>query len=165
MPRNTPIYGFTYQCPGDIVDAADFATLGGQIDAVHTALDALQVRMLNRRNTSVDQSAAGVASGVEVSLAPAYVFPVAGIWQVRGQVNNPGFATINLLRIRLRHNATDYKGQSSNTEGNQGQAVPWSATCFIAAAGDTGQIRYLYNGVGPVNVNGTFSARLIAEIR
>lgn len=165
MPRNTPIYGFTYQCPGDIVDAADFALLGGQIDTVHTALDALQVRMLNRRNMSIDQSAAGVASGVEVSLAPAYVFPVAGIWQVRGQVNNPGFATINLLRLRLRHNVLDIPGQSQNTEGNQGNAVPWAATCFIAAAGDTGQMRYLYNGSGPVNVFGTFSARLIAEIR
>lgn len=165
MPDNTPIYGFTYPCPGDTVDDADFALLGAQIDAKNTELDGLQVRMLNRRNTSVDQSAAGVASGVEVSLAPAYVFPVAGIWQVRGQVNNPGFATINLLRVRLRHNVLDIPGQSSNTEGDQGSAVPWAATCFVVAAGDTGQIRYLYNGGGPVNVNGTFSARLIAEIR
>jgi hypothetical protein len=165
MPRNTPIYGFTYQCPGDIVDAADFALLGGQIDAKMTALDALQVRMLTRRNTNVDQSAVGVASGVEASLAPAYVFPVAGIYQVRGIVNNPGFATINMQRVRLRHNVTDYLGQTANTEGNQGALVPWGATCFVAAAGDTGQLRYLFNGSGPVNINGTFSVRLIAEIR
>src|SRR5687767_4048199 len=165
MAENTPIYGFTYPCPGEIVSAADFALLGGQIDAKLTALDALQVRMLTRRNTNVFQSAAGVASGVEASLTPAYVFPVAGIYQVRGGINNPGFATVNMQRVRLRHNVTDYPGQTANTEGDQGAMVPWAATCFVAAAGDTGQMRYLFNGSGPVNINGTFSVRLIAEIR
>ena len=163
MPANTPIYGFTYQCPGDTVDAADFALLGGQIDTVLTALDTASNNALNRYNAGpTDGASQAVVSGVEATLAtPVYTFPVAGIWVVRATVPNPGFATINMIRVRIRHNATDYCGQTQNTEPNVG-LEPWASVALVAAAGDTTQIRYIFNGAGPVNVFGTMTVRLVA---
>ena len=163
MPANTPIYGFTYQCPGDTVDPADFATLGGQIDAVIAAQDTARNNALNRYNTGpLFGALQAVASGVEATLAtPSYTFPVSGLWVVRGTVPNPGFATVNMTRVRIRHNATDYTGQTQNTEPNFG-LEPWAATTLVATAGDTVQLRYLFNGAGPVNVFGEMTVRLLA---
>lgn len=163
MPDNTDIYGFTYPCPGDTVDAADFTLLGSQIDAVLTALDTAQNNAINRYNTgTLFGTPQAVNSGVEATLTtPSYTFPIAGLWLVRGTVPNPGFATINMTRVRIRHNTTDYCGQTQNTEPNLG-LEPWAATLLVAAAGDTTQIRYLFNGTGPVNVSGEMTARLLA---
>lgn len=161
MPANTPIYGFTYQCPGDTVDPADFALLGGQIDAQITAQDTARNDALNRYNSgTITGAPQAVVTGVEATLAtPSYTLPVSGIWIVRGTVPNPGFATVNMTRVRIRHNATDYYGQTQNTEPNAG-LEPWAAQVVVGAAGDTVQLRYLFNGAGPVNVFGEMTVRL-----
>lgn len=163
MPQNTPIYGFTYQCPGDVVDAADFTTLGAQIDAVIAAQDTARNDALNRYNSgTIFGASQAVAANTDTTLAtPLYTFPVAGIWVVRGSMNNPGFATVNMTRVRIRHNTTDYDGQTQNTEPNIG-LEPWAGVPLVVAAGDTCQLRVMYNGVGPVNISGNMTVRMIA---
>ena len=168
MPETTPIYGFSYPCAGDVVDPADFATLGGQIDTALDAADADMQYALNRYNVTLIGAAQGATVNVDVTLTtPTYTAPVAGVWLVRAHVARTTTpTTVNMMRTRLLHSiapALRY-GQTANTEGNQSLFKPWAAAPFVATAGSVFSIIFQWNGTGTMNVQGFLSARLLCRI-
>jgi hypothetical protein len=165
MPGITPIYGFTYPCPGEAISPATIALLTGQIDAKMSDVDADWFYMLNRYNTEVPGVTQNIPNGVEtVLLAPTYTFPVAGVWQVTAAVIPfGGPATINMFRARLRINATARFGITANTQ-NFVLNTPRPQAPMVAAAGDVASITCIYNGSGTMDVQGRLAAKLVCRI-
>ena len=167
MPDTTPIYGFTYPCPGEVVNEASFSTLTGQIDTVLAALDVAADDALTRPHAGVLGNAESVPVSVGTLLpTPQVVFPTAGVWEaIAASSAGSGETTIDAHRLLFRHNATDYHGQTQNTEGNQGFRAPWAHNVFVAAAGDTLRVIDFWAGTGgPRTLVVTLFTRLICYI-
>lgn len=166
MPASTPIYGFTYPCPGEAVSPAAIALLTGQIDTRMSDVDTDWFEMLNRRNINDSFGATqNITAGVETPLVtPTYVFPVAGVYFVFGDVfslSTP--ATINSFRARLRLNGVARFGVTQNTE-NFITSAPRATVPMVAAAGDTASITVFYSGSATMNVQGRIAAKLVCRI-
>lgn len=167
MPDQTPIYDFTYPCPGEVVNEASFSTLTGEIDAVTTTLDTAAFYALNRYNVlPVIGNSELAAVGVTTLPTPQYVFPADGIWEVYAELTGfgSGETTINGHRVFFLHNATEYHGQTQNTEANTA-IPPWAQNVLIVAAGDTLRVRYFWSGTGgPRSVTAMLSARMLCRL-
>lgn len=168
MPANTPIYAFTYPCPGDLVTAGAFNTLANQIDTKLLDLQADYTLGLNRYSTY--QSAVGsqsIPSGAETVITlvgMSYVIPMAGVWVVTAEViptTSP--ATITVERARVHQNGTFRFGFSQNTEGNNNRTCVASGP-IVAALGDTITVRFLHTGSVAMSVTGTLSAKMLVKI-
>lgn len=165
MPANTPIYGFTYPCPGDLITAGAFTTLANQIDAKLLDLsDDLDIG-LNRHSTFLYALPPQlVPTGVDTALtALTYVIPMAGVWIVKANAftaDNP--ATITVERIRVLQNAVYRFGFTQNTEGN----VPKQCDAqgpIVAAVGDIISVNFLHTASVAINVGGHFAAKMLVK--
>lgn len=167
MPQSTPIYGFTYPCPGELVTPASIALMAGQIDTKMADVDTDWVDMLRRRNSGPTVGTTqNIAAGAETALTtPTYTFPVAGIYIVRAsafQLTLP--ATRNMFRARLRINGVVRGfGTTMNTENGIGDS-PHPNVPMVAAAGDVASITCIFNGTGTLDVQGHISAKLVCRI-
>jgi hypothetical protein len=149
MPDQTPIYGFTYPCPGEVISPLAFQTLANQIDAKLVQLQADYDAMLNRYNFDTGpQGPQVVPAGVDTVLTAAllnYVIPAAGLWIFRAYCQGSPAGTTAMRRLRLRQNAVVRFGTTANTEGNNFNQ-PMLAGPVVAAAGDTISLTYLFSG-------------------
>lgn len=168
MPENTPIYGFTFPCPGDLITAGSFTTLANQIDTKLVDVNNDLTFALNRPN--VDQTETSVvqtiAAGVDTVLtvpSSLYTIPMAGVWIVRAMINTFSAATVNMMRGRIRQNGVVRYSYTTNTEGNNtGPVFPVGP--IVAAAGDAISLQFLFNGAGTMDVFATLSAKMIVRI-
>lgn len=168
MPDSTPIYGFTYPCPGETISPADFTTLANQIDAKLLELDTLTDLALNRPNLAVDDGVTQtVTAGVDTVLTlsdSTFVIPTAGVWvvwvEVRSQTSPP---TLTMTRARVRQNGVVRYGFNHDAEGNN--PVPCRpAGVIIGAVGDVISTQFLYTGTGTMDVSAELSAKMIVLI-
>lgn len=167
MPDSTPIYGFTYPCPGEVVSAADFTLLANQIDAKLTDVNNDLNAALLRRNIQVTPPGTQVIpAGVETTLTipgMTYVIPEAGVWVIRVAVFPQTFPTVQMMRARIFQNGVLRSGFTHNTEADvTNPPIPFGPV--VAAVGDTITTRFLYSGAGTMTVSAVFSAKLIVRI-
>ena len=166
MTANTPIYGFTYPCPGEVVDPAAFALLAGQIDTKLNDVNNDWILDLNRYNVDISSSAnQTITNGVDTVLTtPQYTFPISGVWIVSAQVFNQSTpVTLNSMRARLRINATARFGMTTNPEAFA-IGYPQPTVPMVAVAGDVASITFFYNGSGTMDVNANLQAKLLCRI-
>lgn len=168
MPASTPIYGFTYPCPGELITGGAFSTLANQIDAKLLDLQADLTLGLNRYSSYTSSAAnQNVPTGVETILTASgmsYVIPMAGVWNVRCEVipvSSP--ATITVERARIHQNGTFRFGFIQNTEGNNTKNVVAEGP-IVAALGDTITVRFLHTGSVAMDVAGTLTTKMLVRI-
>lgn len=173
MPENTPIYGFTYPCPGDPVDATSFATLANQIDTQLLALQDDEEWSLGRYSIqqTMTPNQAGLVSGVETALVNAgstYVIPADGVYIASAATQGFAATSIDSMRIRLRLNGAAIPGRSYNNAGapfiDQTQVFDIPGVPFVAATGDTISAAVLWFGVGTMSVFMRLDVRMIVRI-
>lgn len=173
MPESTPIYGFTYPCPGDTVDAASFSTLANQIDARFLSMQTDENWALGRY--SVDQvmspNQAGLVQGVETVLVNAgstYVIPADGVYIANAVFQVTATTSVSSARLRLRLNAVAIPGRTYNNANAPFATNTFSATIpanpFVAVAGDTISAAVLWFGVGTVTAVLRLQVRMIVRI-
>lgn len=169
MPESTPIYGFTYPCPDEVVTAAAFATLANQIDAKLLELDADEEAALNRRNSDTAQVGfQTIAVNVETALTSPdtiYTVTVPGVYVVHAVVtDNPsGSPTITGWRARVRQNGVARFGFTHSTPSNTVNPLEPGGV-IVAAAGDVFTIAVLFTGAGTLDVAGSIQVKLITKI-
>lgn len=166
MPGSTPVYGFTYPCPGETISPMAFQILANQIDAKLLDLQADYILMLNRRNydsaTSPAQVIAAGADTVLTSPLVTYVTPIAGLYIVRARAAGNPAGTVNMRRIRVRQNAVVRFGTTANTENNT-FCQPVAIGPINAAAGDTITLTYLFNGTVTESVTAELDIKLLVR--
>lgn len=170
MPASTPVYGFTYPCPGEVVTPAAIALLAGQIDTKLSDVNNDRTAALNRRNRdSGGGPTQTIAAGVETVLtmpSSTYTIPggEAGIWYVTVvllPLSTP--ATSNMLRIRIMQNAVKRTAYTFNPETNNPQLFSCSAP-ILGAAGDVITTSFIYNGTGTIDVQATMTIKKFARL-
>lgn len=169
MPANTPIYGFTYPCNGDLVDAADFALLANQINTRLTSIQTEQ-NFATGRYASVANAGpqAAIAPTVETALTNVgaiYTVLADGIYQVSASWQISGTTTLDSYRLRVRRNVTPLFGLSTNNNGG-GTSHPWqNQTGLVSAvAGDTINTTVIWFGTGTATVELLFHVRQVVRI-
>lgn len=152
MPANTPIYGFTYPCPGDTVDAASFALLANQIDTKLLSVQADQDYAVGRYvsfNQAVNQG--GIVAGVETPIASAfstYVVPADGVYSVTVRWRLTA-TTIAGARLRVRRAGTPLFGRTINTDGVVSSTPNQVVTgVMTAVTGNVIDCSILFQGTG-----------------
>lgn len=167
MPAQTPIYGFIYPCPDEIISPMAFQTLANQIDSKLLDLQNDYTAMLNRYNFDSPVAPGQVVpAGVDTALTAAvlnYVTPVAGLWIVRGYAQANAAGVTNMRRLRVRLNGVSRPGTTQNAEGNN-FIVPMTVVPLVAAAGDTISLTYLFNGTVTETVFGRLDAKMLVRI-
>lgn len=173
MPENTPIYGFTYPCPGDTINATSFSTLANQIDARFLSMQDDEEWALGRY--SVDQqmtpNQAGLAQGVETVLVNAgstYVIPADGVYIANAVTQVTATTSVSSARLRLRLNGNAIPGRTYNNANAPFVTNTFSFTIpsnpFVAATGDTISAAVLWFGVGTATVFLLLQVRMIVRI-
>lgn len=170
MPANTPIYAFTYPCPGEDVDPLAFQTLAGQIDTKMNDVNNDYLLALGRRNVDLPITAAGtqvIAAGADTVLTPAsstYTFPAAGIYSISAGVTiNAAAATLNMERLRVRQNAV-LRFATTRNPGNELGVEINAYGVMVAAAADVLTMSYLFNGTGNQTVAPYLSVKMLCRI-
>lgn len=168
MPANTPIYGFTYPCPGELVTGTTFATLASQIDTKMLDVNNDMVLALNRPNRDLTSSGAtqNIPAGVDTVLTlvgSQYVIPMAGVWIFQVTVLPASSPTVNMMRASVRQNGVVRFRFNANTENNNAAPVQ-PAGPIVAAVGDAITTQFLYNGAGTMDVTAEFTAKMIVRI-
>lgn len=171
MPENTPIYGFTYPCPGDPVDATDFQTLATQIDAALASLAVDENWALGRYSVrqTMTPSQAGLVQGVETVLSNAnstYVIPADGVYVASAELRLTPTTSCDSVRLRLRRNGVAIPGRVLNTASAfaTGAAFVVPSAPFVCAAGDTLSAAVLWFGVGTGTASLVWQVRMIVRI-
>jgi hypothetical protein len=168
MPASTPIYGFTYPCPDEVISPASFSMLANQIDAKLLEVEADRFLALNRYNSDVSSSFVDVlTAGVELTLASPgsrYTLPVDGVYIFDVDVvpiTTP--ATITVFRTSVYQGANYRFGFTQNTEGNA--AIKCSPRGpIVGVAGDVITTRAIYLGTGTMNVQSRMSVKMIVRV-
>lgn len=165
MPDSTPIYGFTYPCPGETVDATDFQLLANQIDAALAVVDQDYDLALNRYNFDQDGTLQNIPAGVDTAItAPQYTLPVAGVFLVSARtVTLSSPATFNALRTRIQQAAVSRFGFTSNTELNTGRTFTTSGP-IVGTAGQVIRATCLFSGAATLDVSVSLSVRMVCRI-
>lgn len=65
MPESTPVYGITYPCATDVIDAADFATFATDVDNALAILNDLSQTALTRPAARITGSVISLPTGVD----------------------------------------------------------------------------------------------------
>jgi len=165
MPANTPIYGFTYPCPGDTVDAADFQLLATQIEAALVVVDQDYDLALNRFNVDLNGNTQNIAAGVAtVITVPQYTIPADGVYLVSAIISPASSpATFNALRVRVQQAAVSRFGFTINTELNTGRTYATSGP-VVATAGQVIRAEALFSGAATLDVFVNLSVREVCRI-
>lgn len=158
MPESTPIYGFPYPCPGDTIDATDFADLANAVDAQMLIVQGAMDYALGRYNVQQPVSSqAGLLPGVETILASAgstYVIPADGFYLAAFRLTLLAVAGVHAShRIRLRLATVAIPGYTQAI-GNLGASSQLTGVPIFATAGQTVDIGVTYFGTGTGTVNG-----------
>lgn len=171
MPENTPIYGFTYPCPGDAITAATFATLANQIDTRLLAMQDNEEWALGRYSViqAMSPNQAGLAQGVETVLVNAgstYVIPADGVYIASGAMQGTATTNVDSARLRLRLNGVAIPGRTYNNAPASSQTELFTVPTapFVAATGDTISAAVLWFGVGTLTVFFRLDVRMIVRI-
>lgn len=173
MPENTPIYGFTYPCPGDTVDATDFATLANQIDARLLSMRDDEEWALGRYSVqqTMTPNQGGLVQGVETALVNAgstYVIPADGVYIANATTQVTSTTSVDSARLRLRRNGVSIPGRTYNNAN-----APFATNTFdfdipsnpfVAVAGDTISAAVLWFGVGTGTATLRLDVRMIVRI-
>lgn len=168
MPDTTPIYGFPYPCPDEVISPMAFTNLANAIDAKLAEVNADMVFALNRPNFDFTSGAGQVINpGVNTTLTMAsstYTVTVAGVWVLWVNVLYTATPpTITFQNARIRLNGVDQFGFSNDTENNN--TIPVRVVGpVVAAAGDVITTTFLYTGTGTASVVGLLSGKLICRI-
>jgi hypothetical protein len=168
MPDVTPIYGFTYPCPDEVVGPLAFQVLANQIDSKLNDLAAGQTAALNRPNAR-RESASNIATNnvvqVTVGANSSFVIPTAGVWLVSAFVPSVGGAgALNEVRLRVRQNTTPRFGVTRNTTGGM---TLLNTNCFgplVCAVGDTIDTDFFYTGTLTVSYTVIMNLKMIVRI-
>lgn len=173
MPANTPIYGFTYPCPDDTVDAADFATLANEIDAQLLSMQDDEDWSLGRYSVqqTMSPNQAGLAQGVETVLVNAgstYVIPADGVYIANAFTQVTATTSVDSARLRLRRNGVAIPGRTYNNANAPFATNTFTFSIpsnpFVCAAGDTISAAVLWFGVGTATVFFVLDVRMIVRI-
>lgn len=173
MPESTPIYGFTYPCPSDTVDAADFATLANQIDARLLLMQDDEQWALGRYSVQQQMSPnqAGLAQGVETALVNAgstYVIPADGVYIATGFCQVTATTSVDSARLRLRRNGVSIPGRTYNNANAPFATNTFTfdvpSNPFVAVTGDTLSAAVLWFGVGTATVFFLLHVRMIVRM-
>lgn len=167
MPSQTPIYGFIYPCPGEVISPLMFQVLANQIDAKLLELQADYTLMLNRKSLDTSNSAAQtIAAGVDTVLTSpvvTYTIPMSGVYVFYSRafaVNITG--TVNSHRLRLRQNGVVRFGQVQNTEA--AVTNPCNVVGPVSAvAGDVITLQWLFNGSGNEDVIAVLDGKMLVR--
>jgi hypothetical protein len=170
MPANTPIYGFTYPCESDAINASAFSTLANQIDAKLLDIAADRDFAIGRYNVQQDMSPnqGGIASGVATPLTNAgstYVAPVSGIYVVDGYTSVTA-TTVTYARIQIRVAAAAKFARSVNNETGSPLSGTWSfpGGAVIVTAGQTIDTVITFTGTGTGTATLHLNVRLIVRL-
>jgi|SRR5688572_928085 len=173
MPENTPIYGFTYPCPGDPVTAASFATLATQIDTRLLSIQDDEEWALGRFSVqqTMSPNQGAIAQGVETALANAgstYVIPADGVYVANATTQITATTSVDSARLRLRLNAVSIPGRTYNNANAPFATNTFNFTVpsapFPAVAGDTISAAVLWFGVGTGTASFTLHVRMVVRI-
>lgn len=165
MPDTTPIYAFPYPCPGETVDATDFADLANAIETKMIDVENDYVLALNRFNADFGGTVQNIPAGVDtVILAPQYTIPAAGIYVVSAHVfNTTTPATTNALRVRVRQGVTSRFGFTANAELNTPRNA-MAVGVIVAATGDVISATVLFSGAGTMDVFVDLTVKMLCRI-
>lgn len=173
MPENTPIYGFTYPCPGDPVDATSFATLANQIDAQLLSMQDDEEWSLGRYSVQqqMTPNQGAIAQGVETALANAnstYVIPADGVYIATGFTQITSTTSVDSARLRLRLNGVSIPGRSFNNANapfiTNTSLFDTPSAPFVAVTGDTISAAVLWFGVGTGTAFFVLHVRMLVRI-
>lgn len=169
MPANTPIYGFTYPCLGEPVNAASFSTLANQIDTKMASLAVDENWALGRYSVwQVPAAQAGIASGVDTVLVnpgASYVIPADGVYIATAEYQGLATTNIDSIRLRLRLNGVAVPGQTLNNDpaAISTQDVSLPGIPFVCVAGDTISATVLFFGVGTLTIFFELTVRMLVR--
>lgn len=173
MPENTPIYGFTYPCPGDPVTAASFTTLANQIDTRLLSMQDDEEWALGRYSVqqTMTPNQGAIAQGVETALVNAgstYVIPADGVYVANGITQITSTTSVDSARLRLRLNAVSIPGRSYNNANAPFATNTFNFTVpsapFVAVTGDTISAAVLWFGVGTGTAFFVLHVRMVVRI-
>lgn len=169
MPENTPVFGFTYPCPGDPVDAASFATLANQIDAQLQVMQGDEDWALGLYSAQqiMSPSQSGIVAGVDTTLSNAgstYVLPASGVWIFNIENVVTGFTTLDSFRLRLRQAGTELPGRTYNNETAYTVPGPMPVTTMIhGQGGELIDVRFTFWGTGTATTSLKLEARMVVR--
>jgi hypothetical protein len=173
MPRNTPIYAFTYPCPGDVITAVTFATLANQIDTKLLSLQDDEEWALGRYSVqqTMSPNQGAIAQGVETALVNAgstYVIPADGVYVANAVTQVTSTTSVDSARLRMRLNAVSIPGRTYN---NANAPFPTNtftfsvpSAPFVAVTGDTISAAVLWFGVGTGTASFAMDVRMVVRI-
>lgn len=173
MPENTPIFGFTYPCPGDPIDPAAFATLANQVDAQLLSIQDDEEWTLGRYSVQqqMTPNQGGMAQGVETVLVNAgstYVIPADGVYIAHAEYQVTSTVSVDSARLRLRLNGNAIPGRTYNNANAPFATNTFTSTIpsnpFVAATGDTISAAVLWFGVGVGTAFFVLDVRMIVRI-
>lgn len=168
MPDVTPIYGFPFPCPDEVVAPSAFSDLANAIDAKMLELSADATFALNRPNVDLNFGLTQVINpGVLTTLTTAdstYTITTAGVYVVRVSVSDTAApATVTYQRAQVLQNAVVRFGFTQDSESNI--PVPCRPEgVIVAAAGDVITTNFLWTGTGTYTVHAELSAKLLCRI-
>lgn len=167
MPASTPIYGFTYPCPDEVISPSAFTTLANQIDAKLLDVEADRFLALNRFNSDLDSAVVQtVTNGVDTTLtipSSTYTLPMSGVYVFHVTVLPQTFpATISTTQATVHLNTVYQFGQTQNNEGNSTRNIAPSGP-ITGVAGDIITTRVFYVGSGTMNVRAHMSVKMLVR--
>lgn len=167
MPASTPIYGFTYPCPDEVISPAAFTTLANQIDAKLVELEADRFLALNRFNSDLDLfTTQTITAGVDTTLtltASTYTLPMSGVYVFKVDVlpqSSP--PTISTSQATVHQNGTYRYGDTQNNEGNSTRNLT-PVGPIAGVVGDVITTRVFYVGTGTMNVRARMSVKMLVR--
>lgn len=177
MP-DTPIYGITYPCVGDVIDPADFATFAADVEAALVAVDAEATAVLQApyaRCNVVSATAQGVQTTLALTTfnsrgigvnpgAGTLTVPTAGLYFVSLVLQNVNQnPTMTSRQVTLRRNGVDIYLHKQSTDGTLFPNIQVSGPIPCAAAAVlTATSLWTSSGVALNSEVGSFSAVLLA---
>jgi len=180
MPESTPIYGITYPCATDVIDAAAFQTFANDVDSAIATVNAVSTDALNRPAARIINFGmqALVNGASTAAIYDTEVFDndgmanlgvsndrltvqTAGTYLVMGNTRIDG-APIQSASVGLFKNGTiNYRAKEGDATGFL-QILVGIAGVFDAVPGDFFQAFLIYRGGGAGNATFTeLSARMV----
>lgn len=168
MPDVTPIYGFPFPCPDDMVSPTDFFDLASAIDAKLQTLANDEQATLFRPSFdlfSVSNTAAAGVTKVTTGGESSIVTPQNGIYMATAEVlpeaGDP--VTLDAMRLRVRLAGTPVFGKTYNrvNDGAIGSPQFNCTGLFRANEFDLIDTDFLFTGSGNMDYRVQMSIKLI----
>lgn len=180
MPDITPVYGITFPCVGEAINAATFTSFATTMEAALATVAAVGLQALHppsvgaRVNQAVTVATPTDCTCVEkywdnASIAAvastAFTAPVTGMYQLAASVGAVGFTTMTSLKLALTVNTVEqlvFKYPAS-TGASPVSVNPHGLLRLVAA--DQVRARLTWTGTGgPITANGAVSITLHSRL-